>query len=209
MSLMKFLTAGKSFDQKNSDGRYQISGKNGLPKFGSAKNPFAPKTPAGAATPKIAAPEMAAAKTAASDLVKTRKLPVLPEQLKQTKRLPAAAAPKISGEKKDFAIWQKMIGGASAAFAKLNPFAWVVREKSPARPAIPRFDKSATQTELSLDNIKVVRNDLNDADVEVVPAKVAVSHTNFKPALQPLTDKRAAQSETAQTELLVSQSGPT
>ena len=46
---------------------------------------------------------------------------------------------------------------------KLNPF----RGSAPARQAAT----SAVQAELSLDTVKVVHNDLSDADVEVVPVK--------------------------------------
>ena len=53
---------------------------------------------------------------------------------------------------------------------KLNPF----RVAQPAAPiALP-----TVQTELSLDSVKVVHNDLTDADVEVVPAR---SQTNRQP----------------------------
>jgi hypothetical protein len=54
---------------------------------------------------------------------------------------------------------------------KLNPLDWWNRPSN-AKPAIPRFNKAPVQGELSLDNIKVVRNDLSDTDVEVVPARV-------------------------------------
>jgi hypothetical protein len=54
--------------------------------------------------------------------------------------------------------------------AKLNPF----RPSPPPAPlALP-----TVQTELSLDSVKVVHNDLTDADVEVVPAR---SQTNKQP----------------------------
>ena len=55
---------------------------------------------------------------------------------------------------------------------KLNPLVWWENRK-PAQPksAISRFDRAPVQGELSLDNIKVVRNDLSDADVEIVPMK--------------------------------------
>lgn len=55
---------------------------------------------------------------------------------------------------------------------KLNPLVWWDNRKpAPSRTAIPRFEKAPVQGELSLDNIKVVRNDLSDADVEIVPMK--------------------------------------
>jgi hypothetical protein len=47
-------------------------------------------------------------------------------------------------------------------------------EPKPARRGIPRFNGVPVQGELSLDNIKVVRNDLSDADLEVVTRKTAV-----------------------------------
>jgi len=52
--------------------------------------------------------------------------------------------------------------GLSAWSEKLNPF----RPAAPA-PAI----RSAVQTELSLDAVRVLHNDLADADIEVVPAR--------------------------------------
>lgn len=55
---------------------------------------------------------------------------------------------------------------------KLNPLVWWDNRK-PAQPksAIPRFEKAPVQGELSLDNIKVVRNDLSEVDLEIVPMK--------------------------------------
>ena len=56
---------------------------------------------------------------------------------------------------------------------KLNPLVWF-GDRKPAEPKspVPRFNKKPVQGELSLENIKVMRNDLSDADVEVVPKKV-------------------------------------
>jgi hypothetical protein len=61
---------------------------------------------------------------------------------------------------------------------KLNPLVWFANRK-PTEPksAIPRFNKAPVQGELSLDNIKVMRNDLSDADVEVVPKKALSMET--------------------------------
>jgi hypothetical protein len=64
--------------------------------------------------------------------------------------------PPISGASKSLAAWTTKLnpaslwGGAAAAQQKTLP---------------------AVQTELSLDAVKVVHNDLSDADVEVVPIK--------------------------------------
>ncbi|SRR5579862_7921507 len=55
---------------------------------------------------------------------------------------------------------------------KLNPLVWFGDRKPPEpKSAMPRFNKKPVQGELSLENIKVMRNDLSDADVEVVPKK--------------------------------------
>ena len=62
-----------------------------------------------------------------------------------------------------------------------------------AKPAIPRFTKPPVQGELSLDRIKVVRNDLSDADLEVVPAKVPTAPASSEPALR--TGKEAGVAE--------------
>lgn len=62
--------------------------------------------------------------------------------------------PEISSQPKPLATWT----------SKLNP-ASLWRGSEPAKA--PR----AVQTELSLEKVKVVHNDLTDADVEVVPMK--------------------------------------
>ena len=53
-----------------------------------------------------------------------------------------------------------------------------------AKPAIPRFTKPPVQGELSLDKIKVVRNDLSDADLEVVPAKQPAAPASAAPGVR-------------------------
>jgi len=50
--------------------------------------------------------------------------------------------------------------------AKLNPFSSASKSAATAKDG-----KVPTQTELSLDTVKVLRNDLTDVDVEVVPLK--------------------------------------
>jgi len=63
--------------------------------------------------------------------------------------------PEISGSSKSLVAWT----------SKLNP-ATMFRSQPSVTPARP-----AVQVELSLDSVKVVHNDLSDADVEVVPIK--------------------------------------
>ena len=96
MSLMKLLTTGKTLvDLKNSTGRYRVPGKNLLPKFGSAKNPFAtpPKIqPAQAPVQAVPRTDLPVVKNAAAPLKETQRLPVPPATMKETKRLPFVAA---------------------------------------------------------------------------------------------------------------------
>ena len=91
----------------------------------------------------------------------------------KTEAAPAVAAaqkmPPISGASKSLAAWT----------TKLNPASLWSGPASAEQKTLP-----AVQTELSLDTVKVVHNDLSDADVEVVPIKSrpAVSEV---PALSP------------------------
>lgn len=62
---------------------------------------------------------------------------------------------------------------------KLNP-ATIFRTQGAPQPARP-----AVQAELSLDTVKVVHNDLSDADVEVVPIKSRSTPPPVVPMLPP------------------------
>lgn len=57
---------------------------------------------------------------------------------------------------------------------KLNPFL----QRAPE----PKNEQPAIQSELSLDAVKVVHNDLTDADVEVVPMKSRPAPPDLQPA---------------------------
>jgi len=54
---------------------------------------------------------------------------------------------------------------------KLNPFSFMRR----SAPRAQQKTQGPTQAELSLDRVKVVHNDLSDADVEIVPIKSRVA----------------------------------
>jgi hypothetical protein len=166
MSLVRLLTAGKSLvDLKESTSRYQMRGENLLPKFDSPKNPFAARVkppPAGAmtgATLEAASTELTAAEIAAANL-------------KETKRLPIAAAPPGSPETFSRPVAPaKVSGGIGAWMRKLNPLTWRVNRQPAARTAVPRVNWAPVQGELSLDKVKVVRNDLSEADMEIIPVR--------------------------------------
>jgi len=100
----------------------------------------------------------------------------------ETRRSSESQAQKIqaqgAGRKKD-------PGLIATCFAKLKTtFASGQRVKS---AAIPRFSGGPIQCELSLDNVKVLRNDLSDTDFEVIakpvqPEEPAVSATAAAPS---------------------------
>ncbi|HVM49927.1 MAG TPA: hypothetical protein VMU04_18000 [Candidatus Acidoferrum sp.] len=64
---------------------------------------------------------------------------------------------------------------------------------TPGKLKLPGSLRGQVQGELALDRIKVVRNDLSDADLEVVPARLPISRVAIKPAWSG-TDSRASAS---------------
>ena len=132
MNLGKLLAAGKSIFGGRGEVAYRENKNVYLPKFGAAKNPFAPKPAPAAEVP--AAPRR----------------PVSPEAARADARPVARSAARSAG--------------FTALTGRLNPFA------SKAVPA-PAPAVSTVQTELSLDTVKVIHNDLADADIEVVPVR--------------------------------------
>lgn len=178
MSLGKLLTTGKSLVGLSQSGsRYQLQ-KGALPKFESAKNPFAAKTQAEPAErepqlPKLSPAEAAESKeparlSALGALIVDREAAAVANRNAHPAEAPKVAAPVDS--------WLK----------KINPMVWFSNRKpSEPKSAIPRFSKpqAPIQGELSLDNIKVMRNDLSEADVEVVPMKARAQKPAAAPAI--------------------------
>jgi hypothetical protein len=168
MSLGKLLTTGKSLvGLHNANGRYHLQ-KGALPKFESAKNPFAAKAHAEVAEREPQLPKLTPAEIAAANLKKTQRLPVLGETKVAAVQESKPAQPCQPAKPVQVAA------SVDGWLKKLNPMVWLGNRKA-AEPkaAIPRFGKAQApiQGELSLDNIKVMRNDLSETDMEVVPAK--------------------------------------
>ncbi|HEU5395805.1 MAG TPA: hypothetical protein VFV81_01465 [Verrucomicrobiae bacterium] len=115
--------------------------KHPLPKFGSEKNPFSP-------APRPELPKMDGVK--AAEVEREAAQPLLPAKTQKMPTLPEA--PKAGP------------GWAS----KLNPMS-LLRDTRTEKKEVQAVQ--AVQAELSLDKVKVVHNDLTDADVEVVPIK--------------------------------------
>jgi hypothetical protein len=195
MSLLRLLTTGKSLvGMGESEIRYRETRQKLLPRFGSAKNPFCADDSSDAARPRMS--------RAAEGATVSKRETVAGNAV----RLPApvaaaAAAPKlpvmlVSGKSRSplSALWSgatalagKWAGKASALLPQ--------RSVRSVKVAMSRPAKLPVQAELSLDRIKVVRNDLSDADLEVVPAKLPVAPANVGPAVQ--SAERAGAAEKA------------
>jgi hypothetical protein len=154
MNLGKLLGAGKSFVSGSNVSPYRTDKRFCLPQFVSPKNPFANSVPAAGQTesPKPAA------QTSAGPAKKT----MMP--------------PWIKAQKISMPLTAVAPARATTWVSRLNPV-------SIFRAAPPFADKNVTpvQVELSLERVKVVHNDLADADVEIVPMK-------SRPAREPAAD---------------------
>jgi len=149
MSLGRLLAAGRSLvGAHNGESRYRINKRVALPKFISPRNPFAKASKA--ESPAEIRGGGATGATARADTNTAGK-----EDSRTGMR---ARAVRWIGE------WSR----------KVNPLARAQKQPGPARSAVP-VSEGRMQPELSLDNVRVVRNDLSDADFEVVAKKSPVA----------------------------------
>lgn len=174
MKFGKLLAAGKSWAGGPGSGRYQMREGLQLPKFISPKNPFKPEA---AASP---APSATVA-VAPATIMTPQPAPVAPQALMTPPTSLRAKMARINWKNRAQQAGRtagrlsvKLAQGTGAGLQRAalfcmdhNPFSAIGR---PKLPGIPRFGKPAVQGELSLDRVKVVRNDLTHADLEVVPA---------------------------------------
>jgi len=180
MSLLRLLTAGKSLvGLKDTPSPYQVTSQRLLPKFNSKKNPF--RTTAkpdlsplrGSATEQeLALAPASVQESAESNSTAAASAPVVAKPVEAPVNKPQpVTAPQVV--QRPAASQPGKIGSTLSGL-----FSW--RRAKPAQPAVPRFGKPMVQAELSLEKIRVVRNDLSDSDLEVVRVKRAA-----KPAAQP------------------------
>jgi hypothetical protein len=88
-------------------------------------------------------------------------------------------APPVAAKTQKLPPWSPGPARAISWASKLNPIS-IWREARPAEAA-----PQPVQSELSLDSVKVVHNDLSDADVEVVPMKSRTANPAAVPDLPP------------------------
>ncbi len=164
MSLVKLLSAGKSLvGGQQVQSRYRMNKQMRLPKFISPRNPFATEI------------KMEAA----------RSLPVEPEQNGSAPK-EVAIRKATKEESKRVALVARLALGMRRAgewLGKTNPFSRFTKSAGAERSTIPCFTKPPIQSELCLDKVQVVRNDLSDADLEVVAVVAPVAPHGVKSAL--------------------------
>ena len=179
MSMMRLLAAGKSLaGLKNSVARYRMTDPRALPKFGPANNPFHTKStpepvPVVRLTSRLPivgqASRLPQGPLAPVDQQTVEKIPTAPptnagETLPQSRDATPASLPQTQRRG-----LSKMLSGLFE------------RRVLPARSSIPKRARQSIQGELTLENVRVVRNDLSDTDLEIVAAKTAAAP---KPAAQ-------------------------
>jgi hypothetical protein len=188
MKLARFLTAGKSLvGIKDAEPRYRMGDVRSLPKFGGRKNPFRSSTTGSAVEEKVVgvceektSPVEAVNKTDVCEtqrrsetygvLVKSASLRNTPREHTTTRkpslRLPGIGNVLSSLKSKLAAFVTRIFAGAKRKAATsvrgVNPFRW-------KRSGASKNPVSPVQGELSLDKVKVIRNDLSDFDLDVVP----------------------------------------
>jgi len=181
MSLLRLLTAGRSLVGLNdAETRYRMTSQKLLPRFGPGKNPFcAPDRP-------VAPPTDACGKT---------------EHGSASSREPAAMAGARVAAPVNARGWSILSALRLRTAALRGGWTWKLTGllcrpgSQPVRALNPRPAKLAVQGELSLDRIKVVRNDLSDTDLEVVRARPAAAPTQA--ASVPPAAEKAAPGSTA------------
>jgi hypothetical protein len=161
MKLGKLLGAGRSIFGWQESLTYRANKHVYLPKFNPGENPFHKKSKE-VESSIVAAPCTVAVKPVVEEKVQVAKAPVAKLELVSA---PVPAPPKVEPVRAQ-ANWTE----------KLNPF----RAAKPAKTA-PPAPMPNVQVEMSLSDVKVMHNDLSDAEVEVVPMKSRVGSSAPEP----------------------------
>jgi len=149
MSLLRLLTAGRSLvSVRDTESRYRLTTQRLLPQFGSPMSPINPF-------------ESSAGQVLSS-----------PGTSLPTAKL-GEASPKARVWGHARGSWLRVAGLWSACRIWPGVLTLRLTEKPAKQRAIPPLLKCPVQGELSLDRVRVVRNDLSDADLEVMPARTS------------------------------------
>ena len=184
MSLLRLLATGKSIDGlKDLESRYRLTTQRLLPQFGPTRNPFSNNGKSEPAQTEARSPgdevkERAASERRGSTDTCRATTAALPSQVQGRTVSTNAGVRRFTA-----ALWMRAAALLGGCKSKLPGMIGRMRVKA-AKPAIPRFPKPPVQGELSLDKIKVMRNDLSDADLEVIAARMPTAPARAEPALR-------------------------
>jgi len=188
MSLMQLLSAGKTLVSGGEpSGRYRINTGYHLPKFGSTKNPFqkpAEVKPAAQVEMQMPAPilkeeenvRLSSAELSVAKLKETQPVAVPPAEVQATEVTVApVAAPAQEKVHPLLAMLDWMDDTAVLVKQKVvkMELSKLIPKRKPAAP-VPVVAKAVPgplQPELSLEKVRVLRNDLSDSDLEIVTVK--------------------------------------
>ena len=158
MSLLRLLTTGKSLvGLKDTASRYNVARSGKLPHFSAKQNPFRAST-----RPEFNPSAQQKAQAAANSVERTAEDPLTPAPMvvpvvEPPLPKPVSATPSNKTDRaKSLPRW-----------AALLPWRW----PKAGKPGLAKCTKPMVQGELSLDSVRVVRNDLSDTDLEIVPAR--------------------------------------
>ena len=173
MSLLRLLTAGKCLvGLGKSGGRYQLPADKALPFFGAKRNPFR-----ATAVPEKTESESEKPPAVEGEPNSCPGTAVEPEanrdgnRMKDCGPVPAGAPPSPA----------KAENSAPVKASAVRMFLLWGRAKR-ARSSGGAAGRPLVQGELSLDTVKVVRNDLSESDLEVVRVEPALQADKAKPA---------------------------
>jgi hypothetical protein len=151
MGLMQLLTVGRSLDRISDEpSRYKMTQQTLLPKFGSVNAPENRARGVSETTNPVIAPAAAGKAKAESATARNdrKKMNAVQPEMER-KVAPEGVAPKPAFPRGRWTLFR-------------NPFAKVPKPEAATRAPV--------QSELLLDAVKPVRNDLSDSDLELVQA---------------------------------------
>lgn len=165
MSLLRLLTAGKCLvGLQKTEVRYHLPGQEALPKFGSKKNPFR-----ATALPEPTEPLRERESQAQENPLVTDDSAgkhETPSGIAAAGNIRGEIVPADDGKKKPHGNEGKPSEPAARPPSGVKAFLLWGRAKK-AKRTNPG-GKSLVQGELSLEKVKVVRNDLSECDLEIV-----------------------------------------
>jgi hypothetical protein len=192
MSLLRLLTAGKSLiGVQQATGRYRLPDPRSMPKFGDGKIKTRPAKvesearPAGGTAEQMnRAAAIAVAEKLETELTVSAAAPAParasePRQAMAEMAGPAEARTQEPQTEKSPEAVSTSPGAETKTPGKRSGNGWISKlsslkkiwQRNEARASKPRPELRPVQGELSLDKIKVVRNDLSESDLEVVPLR--------------------------------------